>query len=194
MGGLPKGHSLPRCYDVAKFSSDLIQNSSFAEFAASYKSDWPGQIDKRIVLAVALPTSRAPQYVEAVLDTASAWCILDPEMAEMCGDQIDYNYTMPVGPRSIRDRGRGDHKRITGLGIRDRVHQGRFGRVAITLQSEANESYQVDTTVFVPELSVEKWTYPTLFLGLQTFLNVLRWAVDPEEEVFYFGPLGGNCY
>jgi len=46
----------------------------------------------------------------------------------------------------------------------------------------------VQATFFIPALLPgESWNFPN-FLGLDGFLNRIRFAVDPAENIFYFGP------
>lgn len=45
-----------------------------------------------------------------------------------------------------------------------------------------------DVTAFVPHLTPgENWPFPT-FLGWHCCLERIRFAIDPAEEKFYFGP------
>jgi hypothetical protein len=47
----------------------------------------------------------------------------------------------------------------------------------------------IEATVFIPNLSVdEEWLYPN-FIGLDGFLNRIRFAVDPASNLFFFGKL-----
>jgi len=58
--------------------------------------------------------------------------------------------------------------------------------MGIGLEIEAGENFEVSATVFVPTLPAgEQWRYPN-FLGLTGFLERIRFAIDPEESVFYF--------
>jgi len=63
---------------------------------------------------------------------------------------------------------------------------GRFGgtlyRGSITLIAEQGENLDVDATVFISP----DWRGPS-FLGYEGFLQRIRFAVDPERNLFYFG-------
>ena len=57
----------------------------------------------------------------------------------------------------------------------------------IGLEAERGESLDIEATVFVPILPPgETWLHPN-FIGLDGFLNRIRFAIDPEENAFYFG-------
>jgi len=49
------------------------------------------------------------------------------------------------------------------------------------------QDLEIEATVFVPTLPPgETWRHPN-FIGLSGFLERIRFAVDPEENAFYFG-------
>ena len=65
--------------------------------------------------------------------------------------------------------------------------EGRLHRVTISLLAEEGNSLEFETTVLVPTLPPgATWDRPS-FIGLNNFLNRIRFAVDPNEDVFYFG-------
>jgi hypothetical protein len=66
--------------------------------------------------------------------------------------------------------------------------RGSLWQVRIELQADLGESLVVDSTAFIPDESID-WPLPD-FLGLDGFLDRIRFAVDPEENLFYFGALG----
>lgn len=54
-------------------------------------------------------------------------------------------------------------------------------------RSEEGNSLEFETTVFVPILPAGViWDRPN-FIGLNNFVNRMRFAVDATENVFYFG-------
>ncbi len=63
---------------------------------------------------------------------------------------------------------------------------GRFGgrlyRGLITLPVDEGEPLDVDATVFISP----DWRGPN-FLGYEGLLQRIRFAVDPESNLFYFG-------
>ena len=113
------------------------------------------------------------QPTTAVVDTGGAYFILHPAIAAK----------LPLGrsPAVYRDR-----LLIRGLSCRGTVH-----RVQVTLLATAGEPLTFEATAFVPELEHgETWPLPS-YLGWQGCLDRIRFAVDPADEVVYFGAVGG---
>jgi len=108
----------------------------------------------------------------AVVDTGGAYLILDPEFAAR----------LNLGHAIVhRDR----------LLIRGMVCEGAVHRVPLTLLAAAGESLDFEATAFVPDLEYgETWPLPS-YLGWQGCLERIRFAVDPADEVVYFGAVGG---
>lgn len=66
-------------------------------------------------------------------------------------------------------------------------YRGSLVRATLALQASAGADLAIEATLFVPVLDPgEVWPWPN-FLGLDGFLNRIRFAVDPTENVFYFG-------
>jgi hypothetical protein len=64
-------------------------------------------------------------------------------------------------------------------------------RVPVTLLATAGEPLTFEATAFVPELEHgETWPLPS-YLGWQGCLDRIRFAVDPADEVVYFGAVEG---
>lgn len=143
----------------------------FAGGAAEYSDYYPEKAEEgpRIVLYVYLANQKMP--TPFIIDTGSPWCVLDPAEFEKMADQAD----------SIYD---------TSLNIRGESYDGRLYRLFICLPAVIGESLEVDATVFVPELPAgDGWFHPN-FIGLKGFLNRIRFAVDPESNLFFFGSSG----
>lgn len=70
------------------------------------------------------------------------------------------------------------------LSIRLGVVHGALYRGVITIPAEEADPVDIDATVF---LSPE-WRGPN-FIGYQGLLQRIRFAVDPEANLFYFGRL-----
>jgi hypothetical protein len=145
-----------------------LLDSGFACGRTHYTDHYPGQYDTaRIVVLIGL--ARLPP-LEAVVDTGAPWCILDPSVAELV-DEIAYD-----------------------AGAQPQVLQTRWGtvegwlhRLTISLLAEEGNSLEFETTVLVPtQPPGALWDRPN-FIGLNNFLNRIRFAVDPNENVFYFG-------
>jgi hypothetical protein len=110
-----------------------------------------------------------PELLNAVilaqLDTAAPWSMLDAEVAEAL---------------SLLN-GDGEPKRVsTRLGDYD----GRLKRTRIQIVADEGESLSVDATVWVSA----DWRGGT-FLGYGGLLERIRFAVDPSENSFHFGPM-----
>jgi hypothetical protein len=121
----------------------------------------PGS-DARILIRVAISLISNPAL--AVMDTAAPWCIFEPE----------------VGSTLRRTFARAEE----GIVLSTRF--GRFGgtlyRGLITLLADEGEPLEVDATVFLSP----DWQGPN-FLGYEGFLQRIRFAVDPQTNLFYFG-------
>jgi hypothetical protein len=113
------------------------------------------------------------QATSAVVDTGGAYLILNPEVADR----------LRLGRDAVIHR---DRLSIRGMSCWGTVH-----RVPITLPATAGEPLTFEATAFVPELEHgETWPLPS-YLGWQGCLDRIRFAVDPADEVVYFGAVGG---
>ena len=105
--------------------------------------------------------------VMAVVDTAAPWCIFKP----MIGDLIRAHLS-PVDQN-------------VELSTRLGVIPGDLYRLPITLPAEEGENLEVEATIFLsPEWRGEN------FVGYLGLLQRIRFAVDPQSNLFYFGDLG----
>ncbi|MCI0694015.1 hypothetical protein L0337_18660 [candidate division KSB1 bacterium] len=155
---------------MAKFDSLLFKNN-FVIGSLSYSDRYPGhEQHARIVVFVATehnPESKIPMIV----DTGAPWCILVPDLADDWG----------LEPVAI-------YEPKMKINIRGYDFDGRLARGNIILQATSGDNLRVQATFFIPELMPdEPWNFPN-FLGLDGFLNRIRFAVDPSENAFYFGP------
>jgi hypothetical protein len=109
----------------------------------------------------------------AVLDTGGAFLVLDPKFATSIG----------VGHRDAIARDR--------IHIRGLVQRGTIHRLPMTLLAAKGHHLTFEATAFVPELDHgETWPLPS-YLGWQGCLDRIRFAIDPVEELVYFGATGG---
>lgn len=100
----------------------------------------------------------------AQLDTAAAWSIIEASIAEELGlFQAD-----------------GENARML---TRHGPFQGRLVRTRLDLVANEGESLAVDATVWI----CREWPAKT-FLGYAGLLERVRFAVDPGENLFHFGP------
>lgn len=126
--------------------------------------------NNRIVINVYL--ADYPEPISAIVDTGAPWCILNPLMFEKVAHYAEPIYLLDV-PLNIR-----------GLNYTGWLHQ-----LPMRLEALIGEPLEVVGTVFVPDLATnEEWRYPN-FIGLEGFLNRMRFAVDPASNLFFFGEL-----
>lgn len=102
--------------------------------------------------------------VLAQLDTGCPWSILKPEIAEAM--QLTNEEGQPET-----------------LSTRFGSTEGQLKRTNITILADDGDSIEIEATVFVPT----EWTAGN-FLGYGGLLERVRFAVDPQENFFYFGP------
>jgi hypothetical protein len=101
----------------------------------------------------------------AQLDTGAPWSILEPEVADAL---------------SLLN-GEGAPARIS---TRRGEFDGRLQRTRLSIVADEGESLGVEATVWVsPE-----WPERS-FLGYGGLLERIRFAVDPDDNSFYFGPI-----
>lgn len=130
----------------------------------------PDMENLRLILRVAvegIPTV-------AVVDTGAPYLVIAPPIAK----QIDFDPNTSLGP-------------VT-LNIRGSRYQGFLYRTRVSLFSEAGDELAFSATAFVPNAEEEEdWIHRKLpsFLGLSLCLDRIRFAVDPSEDLFYFGAL-----
>ncbi len=115
--------------------------------------------EARIVIRVM--SSPASEPFLAVMDTAAPWCVFRPEVV--------LNHFEPI-PDPVT------------LSTRLGVFRGSLHRGLLTLLADTGEPLEVPSTVFV----TPHWPGPN-FLGYQGLLQRIRFAVNPESNLFYFG-------
>ena len=108
---------------------------------------------------------------EGVIDTGGMYFICDPILAS----RLRLEPEQGIGTESIVIRGQG--------------YRGTLHRVTLTFLAEEGESMDVEATAFVPLIyAEEEWTLPN-FLGMYCCMERCRFAVDPDKQRFYFGPV-----
>lgn len=151
---------------MAHFAQPLFQ-TGFATGVTSYKDEYPGwEKQARVVVSVTLED----QYViPMILDTGAPWCILNPEIAEDLGLNVDDG--IPIRKP---------------LDLRSGSYPGALIRMRLRVPAEQGDELVIEATAFVPKLSPEEnWEYPN-FIGLDGFLSRIRFAIDPADNSFYF--------
>jgi hypothetical protein len=116
----------------------------------------------RIFLEVRPGSFKLP--VLAMVDTAAPWCIFKPEIGEFVRDNFD---------RVSRD---------VSLSTRLGTFIGSLYRGPLFFQALEGEPLDLEATVFVSP----SWPGEN-FLGYEGLLQRIRFAVDPETNLFYFG-------
>jgi hypothetical protein len=118
--------------------------------------------EARIVIPVTLKSVARP--VLAVVDTGAPWCIFEPLVAQTLTRSF-----MPLQGQ-------------VSLSTRWGVVRGALYRGTVTISADEGDSLDVESTVFLSP----DWRGPN-FIGYQGLLQRIRFAVDPETNLFYFG-------
>jgi hypothetical protein len=141
----------------------------FATGVAPYFVGGPGEREAgRLVIEVSIEGLRTT----AAVDTGGFYFVCRPELAE----GLEPFLTDPLF--------------VGKLEIRGTEYDGDLYRLTVELVAEEGEGLLVDATVFLPKLKPhQEWKLPS-FMGFQGMLDRIRFAVDPEQSLFSFGPLG----
>jgi len=137
----------------------------FAHSRTQYLDEMGGRSENKIYVAVKFDT--LPKTF-AILDTGSPWCILSKEQVEA----LNRNY-------------KNESLETKYLHIRGEKTKGVLIRLPITICAEEGNDITIEGTVFVPQ---DEREIPT-FIGLDGFLNRIKFAIDPQINYFYFGPI-----
>jgi hypothetical protein len=108
------------------------------------------------------------------MDTGAPFLIIEPAVADRLGLDPEHN----SGDTTVKIRG-------------DRF-QGYLERVDIQLPALSGTSIKFEATAFILKpTDVEKWDDLPTFLGIESCLENIRFALDPTpgEFKFYFGYL-----
>jgi len=125
------------------------------------------QDDNRILLQVRIDDLP----LLAVVDTGSPYVIIQPAYARLMS--LDSSPAL-------------DEKRLR---IRGNLFRGSLHRLPLLIPAVEGESMQLEVTAFVPQTDEETWGDLPSFLGMMGCLERLRFAVDPQGDVFYFGAI-----
>jgi hypothetical protein len=152
--------------------SRLIDSSgaTFAtgQFPCFMDHAWAGDRLTRLFVYVQIGKAQ----IAAVVDTGGAFFVLDPHFATVVG--ID----------------RASAITSERIQIRGYTQRGTIHRLPLTLLAAEGDPLTFEATAFVPELEHgETWPLPS-YLGWQGCLDRIRFAVDPADEVVYFGAVG----
>lgn len=103
----------------------------------------------------------------AVLDTGADWSVLNTEVAEELG--LFAAEGEPIA-----------------LSTRFGTVRGYLVQTPVTLFADDGDSLRLDATVFV---STDWPPHAGTFLGYSGLLERMRFAVDPQSNEFFFGPI-----
>jgi hypothetical protein len=114
---------------------------------------------------VKLRISASTRLVYAQVDTAAAWSVLPPDVAQNAG--------IPIG--------KGEPALLS---TRFGMKHGHLVRATYTLIADEGESLFAEGSFFV----CPDWPSRRVFLGYSGLLDSFRFALDPQVNDFYFGP------
>lgn len=137
----------------------------FASSKTSYLDKVGDRSENRIYIAVQFDTLPMDW---AIVDTGAPWCILNEEQMKVLNPSYQ-NEAL-------------DTKSLT---IRGEIINGVLIRLPITLRAEQGADITIEGTVFVPQ---DDRDLPN-FVGLDGLLSRIKFAVDPQANHFYFGPI-----
>ena len=145
----------------------LVQRdgTEFTTARAQYLDQAPGSPEQTQKIIVKMTVEPLGGVIFAQLDTGAAWSMLDAEVAEAM---------------SLL-RGTGEPSRIS---TRHGAIDGWLERASLEILADQGESLTVEATVWVSP----DWRWGN-FLGYSGLLERIRFAIDPSDNSFYFGPL-----
>ncbi|HXV78288.1 MAG TPA: hypothetical protein VEG60_00265 [Candidatus Binatia bacterium] len=141
-----------------------LDGADFATGRARFLDEDTSSLEGTAKIFVKIEPSNLGFPVLAQLDTGCPWSILKPEIAQAINLMDEEGH-----PQSLSTR----------LGL----VSGQLKRTSITIIADDGNSMDVEATVFVSA----DWRAGN-FLGYGGLLERVRFAVDPQENLFYFGP------
>ena len=110
--------------------------------------------------------------VIAIVDTGAPYVLCSPLVAR----RLRIDRTFALGTERIL---------IRGVWITGRLH-----RMHLQFRAEEGDNLDIDVTAFVPDPEWEEgWDDLPFFIGLSGCLERMRFAFDPNNDMFYFGPV-----
>lgn len=144
----------------------MSPEGSFAIGVTSYSDHRPGRREPLPRIYVPFRPDGAKTWHLALVDTGGHYCILSPELAETVSDRLVHSL--------------GQFELWTAQGL----VQGTLYRHRIELMAEEGVNLGVDATILISP----DWRGSTI-IGYSGVLDRMRFAVDPQRNRFYFGPL-----
>ncbi|HTE18125.1 MAG TPA: hypothetical protein VK689_07060 [Armatimonadota bacterium] len=120
----------------------------------------------RLFVAVACRLGTSSDRIEALLDTASEWCVLDSRVALSLGYDLD-----PLSSSMVM---------LSRFG----AISGRLERIPLSFVATEGTELTLEATWFVSR----DWPGPTV-IGWKGCLERMRFGLDPSDESFYFAEL-----
>ncbi len=137
----------------------------FTTSVADFLDHDPGRRgDREARIYIAVKVERLEVVVYAMVDTGAPYSIMNPEIAENAGLDLQQGEKTKIETR---------FGKIPGWIVRG----------TILVPAKEGRSVEVDASIFVPE---SEWPGPN-FLGYHGFLEGIRFAVSPTEYEFHFG-------
>ena len=142
------------------------EGRSFATGSAVFMDTDLAEVSPKIYVRIQPGNLLTP--VLAQLDTGAAWSVLNAEVARLIGVLDARGEPLTLSTRMGNFR-------------------GKLVRVSVSLVADARESLNLDATFFVSS----EWAHAT-FLGYSGLLERIRFAIDPQRNLFYFGHGDGS--
>lgn len=127
-----------------------------------YSADHP-EGSHRLLVAVPCTIGELADAILALLDTGSQWCVLPFSIAAALGHD-------PADSDEVR------------LHTRYGTLLGRLDRLRVRFRADEGEPLELEATWFI----TQDWPGPAV-IGWKGCLERFRFALDPEEDTFYFG-------
>lgn len=150
----------------------LLQYATGEPFASgaavyAYRPATDREDTPRITIDILIGDLRTSAFV----DTGGVYLVCPPHVAESLN--LDPDEGLPAQRLLLR----GAHL------------QGILHRIPLTILATEGEAITIEATAFVPGQQIDWSDFPCI-LGMHSCLERLRFAVDPGQDMFYFGELG----
>jgi len=155
---------------MPKFDRLLFDNG-FAVGSTIYEDHYPGYGSQNHIVITLTPSQDESLSIRAIVDTGAKWCIIDPVIAE----DWEKHFFNIYDPHEI-------------VKIRGNEFKGIIAHANIALNAASSGNDLVLTArFFIPHLESHQIYAMPNFIGLDGMLNYMRFAIDPSENVIYFG-------